>query len=113
MAINELIRRVLCCPLPNARGAYIAPFYKQAKNVAWDYLRQFTQDIPDVKFNQSELKVDFPNGARIQLYGGDNPDSLRGIYLDCCDPPWQIAKEARCSLEHLTDAVTPFMTCIN
>jgi hypothetical protein len=84
MAINELIRRVLLCKEPNPRGAYIAPFYKQAKNVAWDYLRQFTQDIPGVKFNQSELKVDFPNGARIQLYGGDNPDSLRGIYLDCC-----------------------------
>ena len=84
MAINELIRRVLKCEQPNPRGAYIAPFYKQAKNVAWDYVKTFCADIPGVKFNQSELKVDLPNGARIQLYGGDNPDSLRGIYLDCC-----------------------------
>lgn len=31
---------------------------------------------------ESELRVDLPNGARIRLYGADNPDSLRGLYLD-------------------------------
>ncbi len=33
-------------------------------------------------FNEAELRVDYPNGAQIRLYGADNPDSLRGIYLD-------------------------------
>jgi phage terminase large subunit len=26
--------------------------------------------------------VDFPNGSQVRLYGADNPDALRGIYLD-------------------------------
>jgi hypothetical protein len=32
--------------------------------------------------NQSELRVDYPNGGQARIYGADNPDSLRGIYLD-------------------------------
>jgi len=28
------------------------------------------------------LRLDFPNGGRVRLYGADNPDALRGIYLD-------------------------------
>jgi len=50
--------------------------------VAWDYVKHFTRPIPGVKYNEQELRADFPNGARIQLYGCDSPDSLRGIYLD-------------------------------
>ena len=38
--------------------------------------------MPNRTASETELRVDFPNGARIQLYGADNPDSLRGIYLD-------------------------------
>ena len=81
-AVNQLIRDVLTCPLPNARGAYVAPLYSQAKRVAWDYMKEFTAPIPGVKYNISELSVDFPNGSRIYLIGADNPDSLRGIFLD-------------------------------
>ena len=33
-------------------------------------------------FHETELRADLPNGARIQLLGAENPDSLRGIYLD-------------------------------
>jgi hypothetical protein len=66
---------------PNGRFAYIAPYYKQSKNVSWDILKSITKDIPGAKLNISELKVDFHNGARIQLLGADNPDSLRGIKL--------------------------------
>lgn len=46
------------------------------------YVKRLTSDIPGVKLNESELRADFPNGARIRLYGADNPDRLRGIYLD-------------------------------
>ncbi len=66
----------------DARFAYIAPQYNQAKDVAWMYVKRLTSDIPGVKLNESELRADFPNGARIRLYGADNPDRLRGIYLD-------------------------------
>lgn len=81
-AVNELIKAALSCKLPNPRFAYIAPTYKQAKMIAWDYLKEYTRVIPKVKINESELRVDVPNGARIRLFGADSPDSLRGIYLD-------------------------------
>jgi hypothetical protein len=68
----------------NPRFAYMAPTYRQAKNVAWDYIKQFAGKIPNVKFHETELRCDLPNGARISLLGAENPDSLRGIYLDGC-----------------------------
>ena len=34
------------------------------------------------KSNQAELWVELVNGARIRLFGADNPDALRGLYLD-------------------------------
>ena len=81
-AINTLIHAALSTKKQEARFAYIAPYFRQAKQVAWDYFKNFTYMIPDIKYNESELRIDFPNGARIRLYGGDNPDTLRGIYLD-------------------------------
>ncbi len=65
----------------NSRFGYIAPTYKQAKNVAWDYMKRFARPIPGTKFNEAELRVDYPNGSRITLFGADNPDSLRGVAL--------------------------------
>ena len=79
-AINQLIHSALKCDSENPRYAYIAPTYGQAKRIAWDYLSKFTQPL-DAKLNVSELKSDF-FGRRIQLYGSDNPDSLRGQYFD-------------------------------
>lgn len=66
----------------DARFAYVAPQFNQAKDVAWMYVTRLTADIPGVELNQSELRADFPNGARVRLYGADNPDRLRGLYLD-------------------------------
>lgn len=77
--VNHLIRDAITTP--NSRFAYIAPYFKQAKQVAWDILKQYSKPIPGLKVNESELKIDYPNGARIQLYGADNPDALRGLGL--------------------------------
>ena len=87
MAINHLLREAILCTKPNPRYAYIAPTYRQAKQVAWDYLKQFAVNIPMARFHETELRCDLPNGARIQLLGSENPASLRGIYLDmaCLD----------------------------
>jgi phage terminase large subunit len=82
LCINELIDRALSCPLERPRYAYIAPLYRQAKQAAWDYLKVYTAALPGARANESELRVDLPNGARMQLFGADNPDALRGIYLD-------------------------------
>ncbi len=65
-----------------ARFGYIAPLYNQAKDIAWMYVKRLTVDIPGVTLNESELRADFPNGARVRLYGADNPDRLRGGYFD-------------------------------
>ena len=82
--VNQLIRSALTCPRPNPRTGYVAPLYKQAKDVAWSYLKEFTRPIPGAEANESELRVDLPNGGRVRLYGADNPDGMRGIYLDDC-----------------------------
>ncbi|CAB4139739.1 hypothetical protein UFOVP353_11 [uncultured Caudovirales phage] len=80
--INEKIKAAIVCQRPNPRTAYIAPFYKQAKAVAWTYAKQYGLTIPGATANESELRLDFPNGGQFRLYGADNPDALRGIYLD-------------------------------
>lgn len=82
--VNRLIRTALTCTKPEPRAAYIAPLLKQAKDVAWTYLKRFGLVIPGAEANESELRVDFPNGGRVRLYGADNPDGMRGIYLDDC-----------------------------
>ncbi|SFL44850.1 terminase large subunit domain-containing protein [Shimia aestuarii] len=81
-AIAELTADALTTQLGDWRGFYIAPTFKQAKRIAWDYIKQFTRDIPAIQFNEQELRVDFPNGARIQLLGAETYDSLRGQYAD-------------------------------
>ena len=81
-AINDLIRACFEVDLPNVRVAYIAPYLSQAKAIAWDYLLEYTQDIPEIKVNIAELRIDFPNGSRIRLFGADNYNAMRGLYMD-------------------------------
>ena len=81
-AINWLIRRVIEEKQLNARGAYICPTYKQAKRVAWQYVKQYTAPIPGMRYLEQELRAVFPTGAELWLLGGENCDALRGIYLD-------------------------------
>lgn len=80
--INHLIRAAIKSEKPDSRYAYLAPTYSQGKAVAWDYLKHYSRPIPGVKINESELRIEYPNGSRIRIYGCDNPDSLRGLYLD-------------------------------
>ena len=82
MCINNLIADAISCEKENPRFAYMSPFYRQAKLVAWDYLKHYTSNIPGTTYNESELRVNLPNGAKVMLYGADNYDALRGIYLD-------------------------------
>ena len=79
-AINHLIKAAILNDKEAPRYAYIAPTYGQAKRVAWDYLVKYVKPLGGTE-NISEMRVDFM-GRRIQLYGSDNPDSLRGQYFD-------------------------------
>jgi phage terminase large subunit len=81
-AINDLIKSCLTIQRDAVRCAYIAPYYNQAKAIAWDYVKFFTAPIPGMSYNESELRADFPNGARLRLFGADNYDAMRGLYFD-------------------------------
>jgi len=83
-AVNQLIKTTLTCPLPRPRTAFVAPTFAQAKRIAWDYVKFYASVIPGVTFNETELRADFPNGGRLMLLSAENPDALRGIYLDEC-----------------------------
>jgi phage terminase large subunit len=81
--VMDLIIRAIRHKDREPRFAYVAPTYSQAKDVAWSYLKEYTAAIPGIEKSESELSVTFPhNGARIRLYGAENYDRLRGLYLD-------------------------------
>jgi phage terminase large subunit len=83
LGVNHLERGALRCDRPRPRFAYIAPTYKQAKAVAWDYVKYFGRPVVDHAINESELRIDFAsNHSQVRLFGADNPDSLRGLYFD-------------------------------
>lgn len=80
--VNEAIRAALSCDRPDPRFGIVAPQLGQAKAIAWDTVKRYCTPIPGVKFNESELRADLPNGGRIRLFGADNPNALRGLYFD-------------------------------
>lgn len=89
LAVAQLVDDALKAP-PRSwappRFGYIAPFLKQAKNIAWSKLLQRIGPLilaDQVTVNASELSVTFKhNGARIMLFGADNADAIRGDYFD-------------------------------
>jgi phage terminase large subunit len=80
--VNEAIHRAVYSKKERPRYAYIAPLRNQAKGLAWDYLKAYSDGLCD-RISEAELSVQFKhNGARITLYGSDNPDAFRGLYFD-------------------------------
>lgn len=82
LAVNTLVDAALQCQLKEPRYAYLAPELKQARRNSWSAMREYTKAIPGVEYSESRLEVAFPHGATITLYGADNAEALRGIYLD-------------------------------
>ena len=63
--------------LKNKEVWYIAPTFQQGKDVMWNLLKDIGRDvITDTYENVATAKL--INGRRIQIKGGDRPDSLRG-----------------------------------
>jgi phage terminase large subunit len=83
--VNDLIRRAVNLDRVDGRFAYIGPQLNQAKDVVWTYLKRFAGPLI-VEKNETDLWVEVPNAAgsvsRVRVYGADNPDRLRGGYLD-------------------------------
>jgi hypothetical protein len=83
--VNKLIRKAVECTLPNPRFGYLAPFFVQAKDIAWMYLLHYAGPILELggKINASELSVTLPhNNAVVRLYGAENAERMRGVYFD-------------------------------
>lgn len=80
--LNELLLAAVKDTRPNPFYAYIAPKRNQGKTVAWDRLKAFARQIPGTVFNETELFSRFTNGAKIKLFGADDPDALRGLHFD-------------------------------
>ena len=81
LAVNHLIKETIRCKRERPRFAYVSPTYRQGKSIAWDYIKHYAGVIPGVRFNEQELRCDIGD-RRVQIFGADNPDALRGIYLD-------------------------------
>ena len=88
--INDTINRILYFTPPLVAGiqalepgrfAYVAPYLNQARQIAWDYVKRYSQGMTK-KVAEGELSVTFYNDAKLTLYGSDNPDAFRGQYFD-------------------------------
>ena len=82
---THLAIRQLCfyAKEPNQEVWYVAPTYKQARQIVWKKLKTRLQDLRWVeKTNETELSILLKNGSTIALKGADNYDSLRGVGLD-------------------------------
>jgi hypothetical protein len=69
--------------VPGREVWYVAPTYRQAKQILWRKLKNKLTDLRwAAKVNESELSIILKNGSTISLKGADNADSLRGVGLD-------------------------------
>ncbi len=86
LAIMELIDKAMKTDKELGMFVYVAPFLRQAKAIAWARLKQKIEPLRRnsvIDINEGELSVRFKhNGAIIRLFGGDNPDAMRGLRLD-------------------------------
>ena len=60
---------------------YVAPTYRQAKEIAWKLLKRLIPREIVARVNENELQITCRNGNEISLRGADNYDSLRGVAL--------------------------------
>lgn len=85
---NDINRAAIDAP-DGAKFAYIAPFLRQAKAVAWGYFHEAIAPLASLGFgfNESELRIDYGGGRTCRLFGADNPDAMRGNHFHAivCD----------------------------
>ena len=80
LAIREMCR---WARYPKKRIWYVAPSYRQARQVVWAKLKETLLGLNWVaKINESDLHIILRNGTEIALRSADNPDSLRGVGLN-------------------------------
>ena len=80
--VNDCILGALECSLPRPQLAYVGPTYRQSKRIAWQYMKDYGEPYFSKPPSESELKITLHGDRVIYCLGADNPDSLRGMYLD-------------------------------
>lgn len=61
---------------------YIAPTYRQGKQILWALLKRLIPREYVAATNETDLSMVLVNGSMIAIRGADNPDALRGVGLD-------------------------------
>lgn len=82
LAIQEMIKH--CLSKPSQLCWWVAPTYKDAREIGWEELLSYQEDLQLViaGLHHSLLRIRFTNGSTIYFKGSDKFDSLRGRGLD-------------------------------
>ncbi len=82
--VHDLLDACLRATTNSPRFAYIAPYRNQAKDVAWNYFVEASLPLRHLglEINKAELRISYPNGGSIRIYGADDVNALRGLYFD-------------------------------
>lgn len=71
--------------LGDSTSWYVAPTYTSAEDIAWTKLKENIKPLQEHglvrRIYEGDMSVELYGGQWIQLKGGDNPDSLRGVKL--------------------------------
>ena len=77
--LNDLLRDALTTP---DVYRYIAPTYRQAKQIVWEDREMLSRYVPTVAVeqkNDSSMMYRLRNGSMLAIHGCDDPDALRGL----------------------------------
>lgn len=78
LAIDQMKGRA---SIPNSRIAYIAPTNQQARDIAWEELRNDCKDAAEY-INETRLEIKLVNGSLLSLKGWESIETLRGQKFD-------------------------------
>ena len=111
LAVNEIIDKALRNQLKNPTYAYVSPSYGMSKRIAWALMKDYLKGIPGMETNEADLRIMIPrphlgDQIKIMLLSADNPDSLKGIYLDGV----VIDEYAQCTPTVWSEALRPTLT---
>lgn len=77
-AFHELLSH--CLSTPNALAWWLAPTYRDAKEVGWEMFEQHIELLSPAirRINKTNLSIEFINNSKLLFKGSDNENSLRG-----------------------------------
>jgi len=86
--VDKILKKGFQNPLENPQYVYVGPTFTQTKRVVWDVFKQLVKPFPSFETNESDLRITIPRPQgdvlKIVLLGAENPNSIRGMYIDGC-----------------------------